>query len=148
MKFTAEIKGLAELEKKLRALPTAAAGKALRSAAMSAMTPIQKAAKANVRVRSGALKDAIRKSSRVGPKGEFAAEAGIRMKTGKKQAGWRWHFEEFGTVNHSAHPFLRPAFDSESAKALQIFQERLAKNILKQAKSLTPLPAPPTEPDD
>lgn len=34
-------------------------------------------------------------------------------------------FQEYGTVHHSAHPFLRPAFDQQGAQALTIIGDAL-----------------------
>ena len=34
----------------------------------------------------------------------FQATAGIHMATSKGQAGWKWHFIEFGTKSHFVQP--------------------------------------------
>ena len=42
---------------------------------------------------------------------------------------WYGRFQETGTVNHAANPFLRPALEGESDKAVQIFGQELAREI-------------------
>lgn len=112
MKFSMKIEGLAELERKLtKTLPAATQMKVMRSALMHALTPIQKAAKALVPAEHSDLKRAITKKSLITKANKFKAEAGIHMKTSRKkfQAGWRWHFIEFGTDAHIVKPLQATA---------------------------------------
>lgn len=44
-------------------------------------------------------------------------------------------FQEYGTVHHRAQPFMRPAFDSESGKALTILTQELWKPLRDKAAS-------------
>lgn len=48
---------------------------------------------------------------------------------GGKYDGWYGHFIEFGTVNQSAQPFLRPAFEQSQDASLQASKEYIAKRI-------------------
>ena len=134
MKVSMKTEGFAELEKKLLSLPAAASKKVMRGALMTALTPLVKRAKALVRVSSGELQKAIRKKSLINKGNNYAAEAGLYMATKKGQAGWRWHFEEFGTSRQSARPFLRPAFDQTHEAVVARFKAELAKRIDKASK--------------
>jgi HK97 gp10 family phage protein len=128
------VEGLAELEAKLNALPAAASKKVMRSALMFALTPMQKAARAGVAKRSGALAKAIAKRSFITKSNNYQADAGIVMNTKKKASGWRWHFEEFGTSRQKARPFLRPAFDSNKESAVTRFVAQIKKRIAAELK--------------
>ena len=44
-------------------------------------------------------------------------------------------FQEYGTVHHRAQPFMRPAFDSESGKALTILTQELWKPLREKVTS-------------
>lgn len=147
-----EVRGLAELDRKLAALDNEVAGKALFGAAMFALTPMvsdakKRAAKAaephkmtmvngrTVTVEPGLLKSAIRKRRlpKKEHKGEFAqgAVVGIYVGKGTKQKIYPryWHFIERGTVSQPAAPFLRPAFDAKTGEVVQRFATKLAANI-------------------
>lgn len=41
------------------------------------------------------------------------------------------HLQEFGTVNHEAQPFMRPAFRLKKAKVMRRIQSAIAKSIRK-----------------
>lgn len=45
------------------------------------------------------------------------------------------HLVEFGTVNMPAEPSLRPAFDTEKRRAVDVMADRLRKGIAKATKS-------------
>lgn len=51
-----------------------------------------------------------------------------------KRAAFYGLFVEFGTSKSAARPFLRPAFDAASVKALQAVQERMQAEISKALK--------------
>lgn len=129
MKTSMHVEGLAELEKKLNALPAAGAMKVMRSALMFALTPWQKAARKIVSKRSGMLAKAITKKSFITKANKFKAEAGIVMSTKKKLPGWRWHFEEFGTSKQKADPFIRPAYDENKTVPITRFISQIKKRI-------------------
>lgn len=131
LEVTAEIQGLDELERRLVALPSAVGIKVMRSALLDAAKPIRDAARERVHKRTGALARSIGLAS--GATGKDGAFAGIRM--ARKLAGWRWHFEEFGTSRQRARPFLRPAFDEQVMPALRRFSEQLSKRIERAARS-------------
>ena len=128
------VHGLHVRDKKLAELGNDLAGKALFSAAMYALTPMVKDAKAlaakakephemyypngtKVEVQPGLLKTAIKKRRlpKSEHKGEFAqgAVVGIYGGKGTKQNVYPIYgpFIWRGTVNQPASPFIRPAFD-------------------------------------
>lgn len=46
------------------------------------------------------------------------------------------HMQEFGTAHHPPHPFLRPAFDQEGGKVLDIIMSELGGEIDKAVKRM------------
>ncbi len=49
-------------------------------------------------------------------------------------ASWRWHFIELGTSHSKAYPFLRPAFDRNVSKLLELFKVELSKSLNRALK--------------
>lgn len=120
-KGTWVVTGIKGLDKALKALPAKIEKKVLRQAMRKGVKPIQAAAKANVPVRSGTLKKAIkvramkRKKDRLGVlvivgQGDFKGETfyGAMIEYG--------HFAgKRGTPDRKfveAKPFMRPAFET------------------------------------
>jgi len=128
--MTVQVEGLKELEAKLIKLGGVAGGKVLRQALMAAANPMVKSAKAKVPVDRGKLKSNIRKRSKLG-KGKSNTVAEVMMGVTKK--AWYGHLVEFGTINTPAQPFLRPAFDENKTKVVQLFRAQLEKRIKKVA---------------
>lgn len=53
---------------------------------------------------------------------------------GKRKDGYAARYgrlQEFGTVHHPAHPFLRPAFDEGKTEAVEAIVKRLRKRVQK-----------------
>lgn len=141
----ATLTGAKELEKALKTLGERTQRKVTRQAVNAACTPILKAARANVEVESGLLKESLAKKivtypeamtvvGIIGPdtqtKGEF---------DGEPRVPWRYaHLVENGHINPQGefvppHPFMRPAYDSSEAQALDVMKEKLGKGIEREA---------------
>jgi HK97 gp10 family phage protein len=58
---------------------------------------------------------------------------GAIAKIGPSRKGFVGSFQEFGTMHHSAQPFLRPAFDEKKDEAVKIMSDVLAEGIEKEA---------------
>lgn len=48
-----------------------------------------------------------------------------------------WRFLEFGTSNAPAHPFMKPAFETEKHAAYELIKSTLAADLQRIAKKLT-----------
>lgn len=46
------------------------------------------------------------------------------------------HLQEFGTINHPPHPFLRPAYAQSREAALKKMFDKLGDGILRESKKL------------
>jgi HK97 gp10 family phage protein len=88
------IKGGAEMQRFLDTLPAKVERNIMRSALRAGAKPIAAAAKANVPVLDGDLRDSIRISTSA--KGGTVTAS---VKAGSKKA-WYWRFVEFGTAAH------------------------------------------------
>jgi HK97 gp10 family phage protein len=156
--ITVQITGLKELQNALNQLPKEIQGRPLRSAVSAAAKVIVDDVKARVPVgETGNLKTAVyryrsRRNSAIGRetffvgirqgKAQFKDTAYNRRRgrVGKsyKTAGeaYYWRFLEFGTAKMQAKPFLRPAFEANKSRAVEVIKDRLGKSIQTQAKKL------------
>jgi HK97 gp10 family phage protein len=156
--ISVQITGLKELQKALNELPKEIQGRPLRSAVSAAAKVIVDDVKARVPVgETGNLKTAVYRyrSRRNSATGRETFFVGIRQgkaqykdtaynrrkgRVGKnyKTAGeaYYWRFLEFGTAKMQAKPFLRPAFEANKSRAVDVMKERLGKAIQTQAKKL------------
>lgn len=150
-----QTRGLAELHKALQQLPVEIERKLLQGALRAGLKEMQAAAKANVPVKSGALRDSIKvrvrnKKDRWRLKGSVVA--------GNKTAYYA-HMVEFGTAAHlikpknrkslffagvmrelvehpgaAPKPFMRPAFDAAAAAAINAFADKVRTGLLTVGK--------------
>ena len=135
-----EIKGLRELERKLRALGPGLGGKTLRSATLQATLPAMKEARARIPtndrdylkktykgrpVAPGFAKRSIARRSRLSrDKTRATADIGV-----KPEAFYAVHFVERGTRFQQAQPWLEPAFRSSQSKMVDRLSDRLRAKI-------------------
>lgn len=152
-----EIKGAAELQRKLGQLPVKLEKNILRGALRAGAKVIEREAKARVPVKSGLLRDSIRVSVRA-RRGTVTAQvkAGGRR---KGQAFYAWMVEH-GTRRHvivagagrsrtvralaiagrivgakvdhpgaAAHPFMKPSLDSRAPQALDAIRAYIGKRL-------------------
>lgn len=156
--ISVKIDGLKELQKALEQLPKEIQGRPLRSAVSAAAKVVVDDVKTRVPVgETGNLKTAVYRyrSRRNSATGRETFFVGIRQgkaqykdtaynrrkgRVGKsyKTAGeaYYWRFLEFGTAKMQARPFLRPAFEAQKSRAVEVMKERLGKAIQTQAKKL------------
>lgn len=146
------LKGMAELQKFLTALPVNVEKKILRSSLSAGATVIKNEAKKLVPVRDGGLKKSIRVSSKATKKGQVTATA--------KATAPHAHLVEFGTKPHliaaqnrsleiggqlvgpvvhhpgaKPHPFMRRAMDTKTKEALTAVANRIKERLTKEGLS-------------
>jgi len=120
-----EVRGLKELERKLRRLPEAVAGEALKRAMEKAAEPLEKSMKDKAPVKTEALKKSVQTDTVKDSRSEVQVNVG--------PSKFYSHMIEFGTTHSRAIPFIRPAFDAEKERVVRIFSSELKKNINKAA---------------
>ena len=134
-----KVDGLRELDKALNRLPLKARGSVIRGALNKAATPIAAEARRLAPRRKeepenrkyGPLRKSIRKSAST-PRGRnnYTAE----VKVGPSNRAYYGRFLELGTSKMAARPFLRPAFESKSQEALDIFRREMRERIEKKSR--------------
>lgn len=155
---TIKVEGFRELERALSELPRATALNVSKRALLRAGQPVADRAKELVPVDSGGLRDSIKVTTRLANKpgaGEFAAA--MRAGASRKDAGAAMraaagggrskvevyigagqlphaHLVEFGSVNNTPQPYLRPAWDEGKQKVLDDIRLFLAEEITKAAQ--------------
>lgn len=147
---TISITGLSDLEKRLLDFPDKIARNILAGAIRAGAVVIQKEAKNNapesaedhylgkgskrVLIKAGDLK---RKGIKVRLAPRKSRTMPITYWVYVSKKNWYWKFPEFGTVKMAAHPFMRPAFESKKAEAVERIKEYLAARIDKEASKAT-----------
>ena len=145
-KIAVSVHGLDELKKALIELGSDVAGKNggfVRTALMAASKPVLQDAIARVHVDSGTLKKQIKRGRIRNPR---AYNELVTIGVPKPQWASGQHgvllndsygmFEELGTVQRPAHPFLRPALESNRTESTNIFRVTLARKIELAAKKI------------
>lgn len=152
------IEGLRDLQEKLRQLESVAGIDVCKRAARRAFKIVETDAKALVPVKTGQLRDCIKLTAQKPKNGSIIVRVGLKvtmtkvkeeieltglgdgedvqtyMRRVKRDASWRWHYVEFGTSRMSARPFLRPAFEKNARRVVELFKEELDKSIQRAAR--------------
>lgn len=137
--FTYKIEGLKELDAALGKLPEATAKKVLQDVGKKALEPVEKAARLYARYRTGGLKKSVTVSTRLAKNaasGSTQDRSTVNVYTGSSKQAPHAHMLEFGTSHSSPRPFLRPAWDQNADKVLEIVKKELAWQINIKARAL------------
>lgn len=151
---TVDVKGLAELSKKIKLLPDRFAARGMRRALRRGANVIRDAARNNAKRFDDPLtKEAIYKNVAVmgggarrekaagGPIMRVGMRGGARFNPsasglpGGNTTGY-WRFLEFGTSDQAAQPFLRPALASSAERALSVIVESATDELDKDLAKL------------
>lgn len=145
------LSGFRELERALNELPKATGKNVLRRTAKGALEPMADSAAAKAPTDEGKLAFSITVSEKrtrrakgggaklVGGRWRSDASTGIEMAMGPGGGlGVLQYaaFVEFGTVDTSAQPYMRPAWDSGADTALEYVKENLGSEIARAAAKL------------
>lgn len=145
-----ELYGAKELEASLRDLPKSIGKKTVERAAFAALEPVAEDARGRVRKRSGLLARLISVSKHLSRRQKRAARGSNRgmvsVYVGAAPAK-RAHLTEFGTGprQHKSgkstgqarpFPFLRPAWEQNKDRVLEIFKRMLGVEIEKSAERI------------
>lgn len=131
------IEGLSELQDALRELPDATSRNVLRRVAKEVLTPIADRARQLVPVHDGRLRDSIVVSDKLSrrQKSQFQREDpdDVVMFVGAGALP-QAHMMEFGTIDITPRPFLRPAWDGGQEQLTGSLREKLWEQIEKAAE--------------
>lgn len=131
-----KLEGFRELADALEQLPKAAARNTLRRVLKRAAEPTRADAQSNAPQLTGGLRASIitgtqltrRQKADARKEGTYFSE--IHVGTARSHG----IPQEFGTENHPAQPFMRPAWDANQSGALKIIGDELGKEIEKAAR--------------
>ncbi len=132
------IEGLSDLVTDLREeLPKATATNVQKRALKEAADPIEADAKSHAPVRTGLLRERIDISSKLSARQKSTLDKGskIEIYIGPPSMS-RAIVSEFGSVNQSPRPFMRPAWDSNKRTAFLKIKEILEEEIEKARKRM------------
>ena len=120
---------LAALEKRLNEVANKVAKKALRGAVRKAMKPVRDEARDNAPEDSGLLEENFALLTRV-RMSEVIAKIGIRGGARENDTTpFYFRFQELGTKNIQARPFLRPALENNAQEILDTVVDELKKAL-------------------
>lgn len=124
------IEGAAELDKVLQRLPTIVSRSVGRGALQAGARPIREAAKQKAPRDEGDLsRNIVARTVRRG-------RDEILVRIGPTKEAFQGLFQEFGTKNHPAQPFMRPAFDENAQEALTRIGRQFGRGVERAAKRL------------
>lgn len=140
MEVTAVVSGIEPLIRNLGKFKETTERSIVRRSMQFASTPVNKSAKRNVSVDTGALKRSIGKKVKtyrqsgttaviIGPRTGFNTEEG---RNPTKYA----HLVELGTDHSAAKPFLRPALHENGGVVVSRFRQRTWEGIRREAAKL------------
>lgn len=148
-----DLKGLKEVQRQLESVAQETRAKLLRSAMRAAFKPVLEDAKARAPRDTGALAEGLTLASARGSSDDSIAVGIVVVNNSARQKqatmaaaafgegqsktlppSRRWHFEELGTANSPARPFLRPALIRGAAGVVGALQAEVAKRVRKALK--------------
>jgi HK97 gp10 family phage protein len=138
---TVQLHGFRELEAALSELPKATGKNVLRRVGKKQLLPLQHRAEQmapddpatsglDLKASFGIQEE---KARRARGAVKYAASTGISFKMGVKTAAFHGWFQEWGTVNHAANPFMRPTWDAGVEPMLEGLKDDLWTEIRKAA---------------
>lgn len=155
MQLDVDVKGLAEIERKLKLLPERVGNNAMRRALRKGANVIRDAARANAkRIDDPETREQIWKNIAVsgGGRRRERAAGGVMMRVGVRGGArplkkgtdtglpggntTHWRFVEFGTSQARAQPFMRPAAASSAGAAYQAFAAAAPAELDKELRKL------------
>lgn len=133
--LTFKVEGFAELYKALDHLPDLAKRKGLEPLLVRALEPMKETAVylAPDDPKTGPpwdLKSSIKVATkRRGVKAYERLDAAIAYMGPTREGYPQAMMQEFGTINHVATPYMRPAFEADRGKALEIIKKGFAAQV-------------------
>lgn len=122
MDTSIRIEGLDDLEKQFDRLIDTSKRKVMQKALNAGVAPIKKQIKANIPVRSGVLKSAVRSKQM-----KYTENPSVGIFINMK--AYYWYFLEYGTSKMSAQPFMRAAVDAKYEEGVNKFKVKMKAEI-------------------
>lgn len=133
------IEGGAELATSLNNLPRAVRIAIVRDVLVEAAEPMVALARRFAPREPGApdIADNIEIGrASAGRKDSFGDEKSAQVAWGPVKGFFYGYFQEWGTVHHGAHPFMRPGFEGGAERAVSIIRDRTWEHLQSYARSV------------
>lgn len=139
-----QVQGLKELQVAMRDLPRKLQRSTIQKALRAAALPMRDDARSRVPVNTGAVRRQIvvqRSRLFTGKNGIFGVVLRVRAINKRMRAKgvadpFYWKFLEFGTSKMPAQPFMRPAFEGNKQRALDVLTSSIRTGIEAIVKEL------------
>lgn len=132
MNFQYSLSGFDSLDKELSKLSSRTESRIGKKALRAGAKPIVSDAKKNVTVETGDLKKSIGTQMMNPKRGKLEIRIGPRVGKSAAHSGHYGHIVEYGYGRQAPQPFLRPAFDTNNKKSIQIIGAVLWREIVKE----------------
>lgn len=136
------VEGFKELDEALGQLPKSTAKAVLRRTAIRALAPVVAAARQRVPVHEGDLKESLKVSTRLSKRQQrinaravAEGRSSVQLFAGPAALPHA-HLVEFGTAHMAPQPFMRPAWDAERDRVLELIRTEMGDEITKAAGRL------------
>jgi HK97 gp10 family phage protein len=126
------VQGMSELLRKLRELPKALENRIVNEALEAGAQPILDTAKALAPVDTGLLRESLKVVTAPVRKNSHLVRVGTEEGDYKGDAFYA-AFHELGTTKMPARPYLRPAFDQNVNRAIEIISSEIGTAIEREA---------------
>lgn len=138
MRIKVDIKGADELIKNLGKIGKNPSRRALGKATQAGAEPIVRRQKELAPVDTGRLRDSIRSKFAYRSSSRVTVEISSNMKLDPGKSSWHTHdfYQEFGTSQHPAQPFARPAADEKKELAVEIVRNVMQEAVLEEVRKL------------
>jgi HK97 gp10 family phage protein len=132
IKLSVKVEGLSELNEGILELPKATGTNVLKRALLKGADPISSSAKRAAPRLSGRLEQSITPSIKLSRRQRslYPKEARVEIYVGAG-ALVQAITQEFGTINNKPQPFMRPAWNENKHRTLEIIREELANELEK-----------------
>jgi len=129
---TEYVQGMSELLRKLKELPKAVQNGLMDDALMAGGEPMLDTAKAVVAVDKGTVRDSLKLVQDPPRKHSHR----VRLQTGEgdyKGESFHGAFLEYGTAKMTAKPYMRPGFDQNVSRSIEIIGRKVGEGIEREA---------------
>jgi len=124
------VDGLRELDAALQQLSSRMSKTVVERTLIKAAEPVERTAKALAPVLTGSLRDSLSVGRKLSNRQRRRSrrESEVEVFVGANALPHA-HLQEFGTINHAAQPFMRPAWDQHKGEVLDSIAQLLGEEI-------------------
>ena len=121
-----EVEGAAELGRQLAAVPESVRKTVMRNSLTYAARAVREEVRSRAPERTRTLHWAIQSKVSVA---KGIALVLVTHGRGERRDAYYFHMQEYGTVRHKAHPFIRPGYDAWERRIVKNFEKNLDRQL-------------------